>query len=301
MPESKKKSIRVLFYRIILPRRVSNTRLNRLMSELVQKNEADRTKEFDQAKHLLVPFSSSGGFYFTLAKERTGEWPAWLRKGGKVDEIKLPEGTLAETTCFWLAPKEGVLAEAYSHFAPKPSHLKKYLIHVGQEEDVSLDRLSFEPIMKKDVYAEFANMNYHRKLTFKVANPSPEFWDEMSSKDHFREVLQLLNDSNGLTMEVTISVDRAKKKLNSGFVQRIVRPLFRQEGKASKLKVWGSEDMEGPSHPIDLIHDRLVHYNQVNINGHYVLINDYIDAIKQGFIENRDYLAQIVASEADQE
>lgn len=297
MPEARKKTIRVLFSKVVLPQKVKPEKFKSLIADIFNSNESARTVQFDDAKHLLVPFDYNGGYYFSLAKERTGEWPAWLRNSGKVDEIKLPEGTLAETTCFGLHSSGKILAEAYSHFAPKSSNLRQYLVHIGRSFNLPLEGLSLEPIMKEDVYNEFINMNYHRKLLFKVANPSPEFWDEMSDKANFREVLNLLSESGGLTVEVTISVDRAKKRLKKSFVKSIVKPLFREDAPASKLRVWGSEEIDGPSYPIDLIHDRLIHYGEVKIIGHYVSVNDYIETIKEGFSANSAYLRQVARSE----
>ncbi len=297
MPEARKKTIRVLFSKVVLPEKVTPEKFKSLIAALFNSNESARTTQFDDAKHLLVPFGHNGDYYFSLAKERTGEWPAWLRNSGKVGKIKLPEGTLAETTCFGLHSSGKVLAEAYSHFAPKSSNLRQYLVHVGRSFNLPLEGLSLEPIMKENVYNEFINMNYHRKLLFKVANPSPEFWDEMSDKANLRQVLNLLGQSGGLTVEVTISVDRAKKRLNMSFVKSIVKPLFRGDAPASKLKVWGSEEIDGPSYPIDLIHDRLIHYGAVEIIGHYVSVNDYIETIKKGFSLNAAYLGQAAGSE----
>jgi hypothetical protein len=146
-------------------------------------------------------------------------------------------------------------------------------------------------IFKQDALERLDRMRVLRKLSFKVARPQ--------NADAFREIdasagyaIDLLNEHNGLFIDIDISVGRQKDvSLSREVVLRVARGLFGRRGaEVRKVVVSGREDPDASTEMIDLFEDRLVYKASANYRGRRLDPQECERILLEAHHENVEYL-----------
>jgi hypothetical protein len=123
-------------------------------------------------------------------------------------------------------------------------------------------------IFKPDALERLNRMQVIRKLSFKVARPqNPEAFREIDLSAE--RAIDLLNEHNGLLIDINISVGKRKEaSLSRETVLRVARGLFGRRGDdVRKVVVSGREDSDAATEIIDLFEDRLIYEAPADYRG----------------------------------
>jgi hypothetical protein len=146
-------------------------------------------------------------------------------------------------------------------------------------------------LFKQDALERLNRMHVLRKLTFKIAKPQ--------NAEAFREIdpsaayaIELLNEHNGLFIDINISVGRHKEaSLTREAVLRVARGLFGRRGEeVRRVLVSGREEADAATEIIDLFEDRLIYDSEANYRGRTLDPRECERVLLEAHRENIEYL-----------
>lgn len=124
----------------------------------------------------------------------------------------------------------------------------------------------FNPIVQPDAMRRILKGNFKpKKISFSVARPAPEFLD---AKRHAltRNLMKIMNDGGAYNINMTMSLGKRGGYLTADVMQSISELISNTSVRTAKIDV---EDVDGITHPIDLIADRVKDEITVKMVGRY--------------------------------
>lgn len=278
-----KKPLTVYFYILDAEENVLESLKNGLLS-LNNRSIEDRVHQYRNSKYLGEVFRplADGSFFMGLVKERTS-WPYWLRENGLLDELRLPEGTLAEVTYSLVFPARRIFIMIFNNNGPSQKAYEAYLSFLAQAP------IELAPIYTRDAYERMLRWGVFKKLIFKVAAPSPGIVSS-SLESELDKALDLLARTGAIELTVTLSMSRYRGSLAIGTIHRLIKALLNLEDRIQKLEVRGSESEEMPRETLDLIEERLKFRKTVEISENYLPRADALEVLIEASRTYRDYL-----------
>lgn len=266
--------------------------LLRLIIMISQANEAERQIPIDGRFLSFVPHPIQQGHFLGLTKERK-IWPHWMSFAGGVNEISSTEdGTIGETSYFWILPEQGLMIEAYNQRGASPVSLRKFIRRWGRLHRVPLSAIEFLPIMNSSAYAQFLGLLSVSKIDFhfNVSAPGAELIDNTIGDEMVGSSLRTLGQLSAVTFSGSISMGHRGGSLTIGRLRGLVEALHDNEH-VDALQVHGIvPDTERPS-VIDLEGSKRLKFDaNINVEDRYADPSDVQSAMHRAFQHNQTYL-----------
>lgn len=130
-----------------------------------------------------------------------------------------------------------------------------YFWNIGREVD-DIEKIKFQPILRKDAFTVGLRAKKINKFTFKTANIVRGTGINNPFKSGISQALQALSTYSGVSIEVSISTTRSKTSvLDQTAVHESIKEIKDHQNNFKKAMVVSGD--EGHSIPIDLIGNRL--------------------------------------------
>ena len=156
--------------------------------------------------------------------------------------------------------------------------------------DLAESPLDFHIILRRDAWERFQQMGMVRKIYFKLARPQDLAGQRRPS---LRRVLEEMDEFNGVSAKVQISVERERNRgLNLDSVRELVADFRARAGDFDALSITGAirgGDDEG-SETVDFVTGRLQHTDEVPLRGRRLDPNGCRLALRRGLRAHRAYL-----------
>ncbi len=290
------RNLKVFYYTLNLPEDMPRNGFGTFISALLDGNQEERTVRMNGIQHRIRRVPCPGeGHKLAIARERTGDWPYWMRDdaGNEFDRVPLQSGTLGEVSFFWILPQRNLMLEVYNHLGPSQATFREYLIRQGINQGCPLTGFSFGAIFERDQYARFLRVTRAQKIQFKIsiANAPQEVIDEEVGGRNLNQALFLLGqDSGGMDVDITVSVGRGRSLSVEG-IRSWVSSL-RDSENTKTLKVRGAEGEEDRHEFINLLEGRLEFPYIIRIEDNYLATNEYVQLLNEAHATHQVYLAQ---------
>jgi hypothetical protein len=290
------RNLKVFYYTLNLPDDTTHDEFESFVAELLDGSQEDRTVRMNGIQHRIRRVPCLGeGYKLAVARERTGNWPYWMRDdaGNEFDRVPLQSGTLGEVSFFWLLPQRNLMLEIYNHYGPSQATFREYITRQGVNQGRPLTGFSFRAIFERDQYARFLRVTRAQKIQFKVniANAPQEVIDEEVGGRNLNQALSLLGqDSGGMDVDITVSVGRGSSLSVEG-IRSWVSSLRNSED-TKTLKVRGAEGEDDRPEFINLLEGRLEFPRSIHIDDNYLATNEYVQLFNEAYATHQGYLAE---------
>lgn len=216
----------------------------------------------------------TGAWFGQFRKFRKGDFPLVGAPGEEGEEIEIAENKgLIEKNFFLVMPTHNVLLWHVNGHANTPNQFAKFLSELGGS------RVTADPIIQRDAMRRLMQGSVDvRKVQVRVARPTDPSW--YPSEDFSREIINLLAQGGGDALTIQVGVDGRLSPSNQHELESRWKRALRElvgDGVATSARVEVVED--GIEHPIDLIADRLVCYEDVEHDGRYAPKESMLSAL----------------------
>jgi hypothetical protein len=146
-------------------------------------------------------------------------------------------------------------------------------------------------IFKPDALERLRRMQVFRKLSFKIARPqNAQALREIDPSAAY--AIELLNEHNGLLIDVNISVGRQRQgSLVRQTVLRVARGLFGRRGEeVQRVVVSGRAELDATTEVVDLFEDRLIYEGQAAYRGRTLDPRECERILIEAHVEHADFL-----------
>lgn len=217
------------------------------------------------------------GFRGIIGKHRANDLPHAAVAGGVERELTLGDNeNLLEKAYFHYYLENSVLVIQKNRFCYNWLLLSKYLSNGTQNTTISpiIQPNSLNWLMRNEVQI--------KTLEISVARPRNIDLFRAAGHDFNNALVATLNGTNSAKVNLTLrgdgrSADPESRYLGSSLKRALTETLERFEVEKLKIDTFNTET--GVDHPIDLVADKLCHYEEVEMGGRYPLSASIWDAI----------------------
>jgi len=260
--------------------------------ELFDRGEAETSAEVSQYTRELWrnrrrtrPASHIGQF----RKFRMDDWPEVGNVGEPGRELHLENAGLIEKNFFIYYHDIGVIGWHTNAHANSIGQFARFLSGAWGA------KVTADPVLQPDAVRRLLRGNIDLKR-FEVSVPRPRAPDMYPNDDFSRQAMELLNAAEGDLLHLSIAIDGRRADASPHLARRIKRALSDFAGfGATTAKAIVFED--GVEHPIDLLADRIVSYQDIEHDGRYApedAMYQVIDAARHECEEPlREYFGQL--------
>lgn len=227
-------------------------------------------------------------FWGVFAKYRADDLPHAGSPGGDERELDLAEEEgLIEKNYFRYYRKNELLLFQRNRNASTSGQFARYLS--GSSDGIVV----FNPVLQPEPTRRLLRGEVlPRKLDLSISRPkNPAMYDR---NVWARRVIGLLSESGGVRLRVSVTSDARSKVEQEHYLDaKIKRAMtaFVDSGDAKIARLIIEE--EGLEHPIDLIADRIVSWQDVEMNGRYPEMKSMQKALQRAVREHRASLQEI--------
>lgn len=179
-------------------------------------SEQDRTYSYYEEKATLQQMSfGTNLWYLKFARLRDTNIPSIVKVGGKSEPIELDDDEyIGESVMMIYDTAFGdlgysIVALQRNFHSLGPSGIEKYLNKLWAQEDNLI--LKLEPIVEMDIRNRLAQKSTYRKINLRLNN-LPGTVTDPNSNSSIKKIVTGLNDFNGVSAQIVISVGRSKNK-----------------------------------------------------------------------------------------
>jgi hypothetical protein len=291
--------MKIDYYQVVLPSEELRTFADLLELLSQTPNDATRNKDYQGVPIRLQEIRKINAHWLgDMVKIRMDGIPPKTKLTGRQEDIDLDDDEgLGEETAFLFDTRTGVLVFQRNKFAVSATAFAHYLVLMCGVEDVGL-----RPALRSDAMARLQTFTQHRKLEIAIAG--------LNNLRLFRgagrgveELVTLSNEFQAPSISLTVSMGHNKGTLAK--VKDCVESLietFQQAGGAgptpiTKILVSGKEGEDQPTEIIDLLEDRMVDLEKVDLGrDHEVSRNARQGALNAAFLKRKAELENLFAS-----
>lgn len=161
--------------------------------------------------------------------------------------------------------------------------------------DLANANVRFDIILREDAWQQFENMDIVKKFYFKLARPQDLVG---RARQPLLRVLRVIDEFNGISAKVEISVGRSDRRLRPNPIREIVDAYNASRDNFTALSITGAiRAQDGDLHveTVDLIHGKLTFTANVERHGRRLDAEGCRLALREAIRENREYLRRFRA------
>jgi hypothetical protein len=161
--------------------------------------------------------------------------------------------------------------------------------------DLSQNNVRFDVILREDAWQRFENMGLVRKVYFKLARPQDLAGER---RQPLLTVLGMMDEFNGVSAKVEISVGRTDRRLRADPIRGIIDVFNRRRDNFTALSITGAVQAQGEDmhvETVDFVHGKLSFTSEVERRGRHLNIEGCRLALREAIRENRGYLRRLRA------
>lgn len=232
--------------------------------------------------------SSGNGFHGALCKFRTTDLPLAGKPGGVERELDLDDDEgLIEKNHFLFQNENNLLVFQRNGHAARVNRLSEYLTSYFGETIV------FNPVIQPDAIERLMDEELE-PVSLDLSYTPPKNRDFFPDDDWGKRLALLAADGNGARIKVSLSADRrsadtAKHHLWQGIKKSAAAIAGTNNASVARVKVTDGN----VEYPIDLIADRLVANEEVEMIGRYPSRESIYSSLRRALESKRDELNEI--------
>ena len=223
--------------------------------------------------------------------------PPVAKLTGEEQDLDIPDDAgLGEETAFLFFPAANVLLLQRNRMSVSAASFEDYFSSLGA---VGPDGIALDPVLRRDAMARLMRMAVYRKFTVTVAG----LQNMRVPRAAGLAIKSMINISQqfrapSLTVEVSMGHGQGTLTRIRETISELGRILVRGEEageRVTRMMVRGKDDPDEPVEVVDLIEDRLVEVEEVDLGRNFAAARRARQsALRAAFIRNRDdLLAQL--------
>ncbi|WP_248915843.1 DUF6731 family protein [Pseudomonas moorei] len=203
-----------------------------------------------------------GSFVGQLRKFRTTDLPETGRAGGTSKQLLLADDEgVVERNFFVYYKQHQLLGWHRNGHGNSPRQLAAFLSSLWGT------RVSIDPVLQPEAIKRLMNGNIDlKKITLTVPRPTnPDLYPD---DDYGKEIIELMNKSGADSVHIVLGIDTRRGDTDgklSGKLKRAMSELTAMGATTARAVVYD----DGLEHPIDLIADRVVSYQDIETNARF--------------------------------
>lgn len=210
-------------------------------------------------------FSESGDFvddraYMDFTYRRVTNGPGYSAPGVDTADFDIEKDAgFGEQTAIVYDPDQEYVAVQYNHHGPRAGVIAEYFSHFSDGQQT--DHYSWDPAIRKDVYAKLQRSAQQTKLRLRV--DASTINDEMLKNNVALNAVQTLrNTTNAGYVEIILSQGEDRRGGPLGSIREIIRALVphkeQPDAYLKKLEVGVKDQVDSSTEILDILKHRVV-------------------------------------------
>jgi hypothetical protein len=238
---------------------------SQVLDRIVAMNAVDRIRRADDPAAILGLRKEDADFLGEAARIRMEDLPGVIdiANGDRRElDVDAHEGLSEEIHFLYDGALDVIAIQSKGHF--RAPALERLLA------DLARTSLYFQVILTEDAWERFQRMDFVTKVYFKLARPRDLRGQPQPS---LRRVFAEIDEFEGVTAKMEITVGRTRGRLNMGAIRRLVNTFRGAQQGFKSLSLTGAIREQGHpdarSHPetIDFLKERLLYTQDVERGG----------------------------------
>lgn len=290
------RNMKIDYYQVVLPSNESRTFADLLELLMQTPNDETRNRDYQGVPIRLQKIRKVNAVWFgDMVKIRMDGIPPKTKLTGHQEDIDLDDDEgLGEETAFLFDTRTGILVFQRNKFAVSATAFSHYFVIMCGVADVE-----FRPALRSDAMARLQTFTHHRKLEIGIAGLNNLQLFRGAGKG-VEALVDLSSEFQAPSISLTVSMGHNKGTLAKvkACVSSLVEIFRQEEGvgpiPVTKILVSGKEGEDQPTEIIDLLEDRMVDVEKVDLGrDHEASRNARLGALQNAFLKRKAELENL--------